>query len=102
MLVLTRKIGQQIILPEQGVTIDILHAGGSQVRLGITAPTDIPIYRREVWDRAPGTDNGPSASSDSPPDPLTEDASSSPAPWCRHTVISTSACSGYLSAQVVV
>ncbi len=78
MLVLTRKIGQQIILPEQGVTIDILHAGGSQVRLGITAPTDIPIYRREVWDRAPGTDNGPSASSDSPPDPLTEDASSSP------------------------
>jgi len=51
MLVLTRKIGQQIVLPGCGVTIDVVGVTKSQVRLGIEAPSDVPVYRREILDR---------------------------------------------------
>ena len=51
MLVLARKTGQQIVLPECGVTIEVLNVGKNQVRLGIAAPADIPVHRSEVWDR---------------------------------------------------
>lgn len=51
MLVLTRKIGQQIVLPECEVTIEVLNVGKNQVRLGIAAPADVPVHRSEVWDR---------------------------------------------------
>ena len=51
MLVLVRKIGQQIVLPGCGVTIDVLDLGKTRVRLGIAAPADIPVHRGEVWDR---------------------------------------------------
>jgi carbon storage regulator len=51
MLVLTRKVGQQIILPECGVTIDIVDLSKNHVRLGIVAPTDVPVHRTEVWQR---------------------------------------------------
>ena len=58
MLVFTRKIGQQVVLPEQGITIDVVDIGKTRVRLGISAPADIPVHRREVWDRAHGTGSG--------------------------------------------
>jgi carbon storage regulator len=51
MLVLSRKVGQQILLPECGVTIDVVDVGKNQVRLGIVAPANVRVYRREVWDR---------------------------------------------------
>ena len=51
MLVLTRKIGQQIVLPGCSVTIDVVCVTKSQVRLGIEAPFDVPVYRREILDR---------------------------------------------------
>lgn len=51
MLVLTRKVGQQILLPESGITIDVVNIGKRQVRLGIVAPSQTPVHRKEVWDR---------------------------------------------------
>ena len=45
MLVLTRKIGQQIVLPECEVTIEVLSVGKNQVRLGIAAPAGITVHR---------------------------------------------------------
>ena len=51
MLVLTRKIGQQIVLPGCGITIDIVGVTKSQVRLGIEAPSDVAVYRSEILDR---------------------------------------------------
>jgi carbon storage regulator len=51
MLVLTRKIGQQIVLPECEVTIEVLSVGKNQVRLGIAAPAGIPVHRSKVWER---------------------------------------------------
>jgi carbon storage regulator len=58
MLVLSRKIGQQVVLPEHGITIDVVDLCRTHVRLGISAPSDIPVHRREVWDRVQDTGNG--------------------------------------------
>jgi len=67
MLVLTRKIGQQLVLPEHGITIDVVDIGKTRVRLGISAPSDTPVHRREVWDRAHAAGNDPPTSNESPP-----------------------------------
>jgi carbon storage regulator len=48
MLVLTRRVGEEIVLPSCGVTIGVIRVGGTTVRLGITAPQEVPIHRREV------------------------------------------------------
>jgi carbon storage regulator len=68
MLVLSRKIGQQVVLPEQGITIDVVDVGKTRVRLGISAPSGTSIHRREVWHRIRGTGNGPPTGGDRPPD----------------------------------
>jgi carbon storage regulator CsrA len=73
MLVLTRKIGQQVVLPEQGITIDVVDVGKTRVRLGISAPSGMPIHRPEVRDRANGTGSGPPTGGNSPPDRLAAD-----------------------------
>jgi carbon storage regulator len=50
MLVLTRKTGQSIMIGE-GVEVQVLSVAGEKVRLGITAPQDVSIFRNEVYDR---------------------------------------------------
>lgn len=54
MLVLTRKIGEAIILPDCGVTIAVVSVAGSKVKLGVTAPAGVPVHRSEVLERARG------------------------------------------------
>ncbi len=54
MLVLTRQPNQEIIIGED-ISIMVLAVSGDRVRLGITAPTEIPVHRKEVKDRI---DNG--------------------------------------------
>ncbi len=51
MLVLSRKIGEKVVLPDCGVTITVLAVHGHRVRLGITAPAEISVHRDEVWRR---------------------------------------------------
>ncbi len=51
MLVLSRKIGEEVVLPGCGVTIAIIRIAGNNVRLGIDAPTQTAVHRREVFDR---------------------------------------------------
>ena len=51
MLVLSRRIGQQIVLPDQGVTISVLAVGKEKVRIGIVAPGGTTVHRDEVWQR---------------------------------------------------
>ena len=48
MLVITRKSGERICLGDD-VTITVLEIVGSTVRLGIEAPSEIPVYRHEIW-----------------------------------------------------
>jgi carbon storage regulator len=48
MLVLTRKLGE-VIRVGDSVTVRILEVKGNQVRLGVEAPSDVRIYREEVY-----------------------------------------------------
>ena len=49
MLVITRKTGERICLGDD-VTITVLDVTGSTVRIGIEAPTEIPVFRHEIWE----------------------------------------------------
>ena len=51
MPILSRKAGEQIVLPDPDVTVIVLRFSGKRVRLGITAPAGISIHRSEIWDR---------------------------------------------------
>ena len=51
MLVLNRKIGEEIVLPANDVSIVVLAVSGKRVRLGITAPPSMAVHRAEVWQR---------------------------------------------------
>lgn len=50
MLVLSRKVGECIVVPDYGITLTVLKVEGGKVRLGISADASIPIYRQELWD----------------------------------------------------
>lgn len=56
MLVLSRKIGEQIVIPGSEVVVTVLSCRGGAVRLGIAAPADVAVYRRELWLRRNGAD----------------------------------------------
>jgi carbon storage regulator len=57
MLVLTRTAGERIVMPRCEITVTVLSVLGDRVRLGITAPQDIGVYREELW-RRNSTENG--------------------------------------------
>lgn len=48
MLALTRKRGEAIVI-NNNIEITILEIHGDQIKIGITAPKDVPIYRKEVY-----------------------------------------------------
>lgn len=48
MLALTRKKGESIII-DNNIEISILEIRGDQVKIGISAPKEIPVYRKEVY-----------------------------------------------------
>jgi carbon storage regulator len=47
MLVLTRKVGEQIVIAEN-VHVTVVAVNGKQVRLGVTAPSSVPVVRQEL------------------------------------------------------
>ena len=47
MLALTRKKGEALIV-NNNVEITVLDIRGDQIKIGISAPRDVPIYRKEV------------------------------------------------------
>lgn len=49
MLVLSRKKDEQIMIGDS-IVITVTDVGGDKIRLGIEAPRDVAIHRREVYD----------------------------------------------------
>jgi carbon storage regulator len=48
MLVLSRRIGEQIVVPGCDLTITVVKVKGHRVRLGLSAPEDVLIQRAEI------------------------------------------------------
>jgi len=50
MLVLSRKVGEMITIGSS-ITVTILSFDRGVIRLGIEAPKDVPVHRKEVYDK---------------------------------------------------
>lgn len=48
MLALSRKKGESLIL-NNNIEVTVLEIKGEQVKLGISAPKEVPVYRKEVY-----------------------------------------------------
>jgi carbon storage regulator len=51
MLVLSRKVGESVVVPSIGLTLTVLSVQGERVRVGISAPPGVQVHRQEVWQR---------------------------------------------------
>ena len=49
MLVLSRKSNESIVINNE-ITIVVVEIRGDKVRLGVEAPKEVPVHRREVYD----------------------------------------------------
>jgi carbon storage regulator len=57
MLVLSRKINESIVIDGR-ITINVLRLEGDVVKLGVTAPAEIPVLRKELYDEILSSNRG--------------------------------------------
>lgn len=50
MLILTRKVGETIVINDT-IRVTVLQVKGNQVRVGIEAPKDVSVHRQEIQER---------------------------------------------------
>jgi len=60
MLVLSRKVGERILIGDQ-ISVTVVRIAGGGVRLGIEAPHELPVVREELKEQLDARD-GPAAS----------------------------------------
>lgn len=51
MLVLTRSVGERLIINDGEIKLSILEVKGNQVRIGIDAPRSVSVHREEIFER---------------------------------------------------
>lgn len=51
MLVLTRSVGERLIINDGEIKLNVLEIKGNQVRIGIDAPRHISVHREEIYNR---------------------------------------------------
>ena len=51
MLILTRRIGETLVIGDEEFTVTVLGVKGNQVRLGVNAPKHVPVHREEIFRR---------------------------------------------------
>ena len=51
MLLLTRRCSEEIVIGDDLIRIMLMQINGNQVRLGFTAPPDMPIHRLEIYEK---------------------------------------------------
>jgi len=71
MLVLTRRRNESIIINDN-IKIVVIGIRGDRVRLGIEAPPEIPVHRREVFEQIRKSQQAPSQGGGTPPAPAPE------------------------------
>ena len=57
MLILTRRVGETVHIGEE-IQFTVLGVRGTQVRIGINAPRDVPVHREEIYNRIRREENG--------------------------------------------
>ena len=57
MLVLSRKINEQVVIGGN-IVVTVIDIRGDKVRLGIQAPKEVPVHRREVFDAIRRNESG--------------------------------------------
>ena len=50
MLILTRRVGEKLMIGED-ISVSVLGVQGNQVRIGVHAPSHIAIHREEIYER---------------------------------------------------
>lgn len=50
MLILTRKVGESLLIGDD-ISITILSVRGNQVKIGVKAPKDVSVHREEIYQR---------------------------------------------------
>ncbi|MFT5710218.1 MAG: carbon storage regulator [Halioglobus sp.] len=56
MLILTRRVGESLMVGEE-ITVTVLGVKGNQVRIGIDAPKDVAVHREEIFKRIQNGDD---------------------------------------------
>lgn len=51
MLILTRRVGETIVIGDDEVKITVLGVKGNQVRIGVNAPKTVSVHREEIYNR---------------------------------------------------
>lgn len=66
MLYLTRKIGESIVINDD-IEVTVVDVRGKSIKLGMTFPEDVSVYRREVYERILAEQAGAEDNTDTPP-----------------------------------
>ena len=58
MLILTRRTGETIVIGDD-TRVTILGVNGNQIRIGVEAPSQVPVHREEIYRRIEVEKNAP-------------------------------------------